>query len=300
MEQRSITVRRSLALLSLFMSASPSVGGEFSPGVWVAPAAVYFAPELDSFEGGAFKAKTYIESTVQGADRSDTIANDLSEFGSSVQAGLEVGVTISDRASVFVGGSRWDESSSGTVNAPFPLQDSLNQAEYSRSADLSFSDRYLGFEYQFHRRAEKYGLRARIAVHQAFGVDYVERYSWNVTDGAATGEHRTVNVEMTADNSYFPELAIGGTYFFWPWLMAGIDIGYVYDSRPTPVRPGSISDNFEAGDQVSIYLPIAPNGVDGDMQYRSGSRDNLEDLELDFSGWRIYARIAVSFDGIGL
>lgn len=297
MELSSMSHRKLVAGLALFLPAQLSVAGEFN--VWVAPAVIHFGPDLKSFEDGAFKAKTYVDGSVAGNTQSSTITNDLPAFGASVDPALELGVTISDRASIYIGGFRWSESTSNTVETPFPLQDSLNQVEYARSAHLSFNDRYLGLEYRLNKGGEKFGLHGRIVVHQAYNIDYVEEYGWNVTGGPATGEKRTFKAEMGADNAYLPELAIAGTYAFLPWLTAAFDFGYVYDTSATQVRNRHYEGNVTGADQVSIFLPIAATGSDGGIQHRAGSRDNMEDLKIDFSGWRVSARIVVSLGRVG-
>ena len=298
---RCAPVAAALALLALPWSGQSWAAEEKR---WsISPMLGIHSPKLTALNHGEFKAPMFgrgrliFDQTDAGQDFDFAFDNPLPEMEFGTEAGIELGLRLDERNTLFIGASVWESGSTSSVRTEIPFQGSLTPVGYERSARMSYFQYFLGWQRTLLSEAKKFRLHSRLSLHEVFDIDYKEDLVFGFDTGAETFK-RLVVMESQATGLLMMQLGLGGEYFFTDWLSFGADVGYTVSFRKFELGNATLNTDIQPEDNLSFRLPAEPDARQR-LTYLAEARsyDDLtyRPMELGFDGWRLLFRANMYF-----
>lgn len=303
-EQRG--ARRGVAVgCSVFLLMS-AAGGTVSADdrLWsVSPVLGVHSPRLTALNKGEFRAplpgrgRLIFDQADAGQDFDFVVDNPLPEMRNGTEGGLEIGLRLDERNTLFFGASVWEGGSTSSVRTEMPFQGVMTPVGYERSGRISYFQYFLGWQRTLLSEAKKFRLHGRLALHEIFDIDYKEDLVFGFDTGTETFK-RIIVMESQATGLLMAQLGLGGEYFFLDWLSIGADLGYTLSLRRFELGNASLSTDIQAEDNLNFRTPAQLN-AEQRLTYlaevRSYSDVTYRPMELGFDGWRMAIRVNMYF-----
>jgi hypothetical protein len=298
---------RAFALVACFAALLPVCAGDVRADTdrWsVTPLIGIHSPRLKLLNSGEFRAplpgrgRLIPAGLDEGFDFDFMIENPLPEMAHGTEAGIEVGLKIDERNTLFIGASVWESGSAASLRTEIPFQGALTAVGYERSGRVSYFQYFIGWQRILSPVDRKYRFYSRVALHEVFDIDYREELVFGFDPSGAETFKRFIVMDSQATGHFMLQLGFGGEYFFRDWLSLGADLGYTVSARKFKLGNATLTTDIQPEDNLNFRTPIQL-----DLQQRltylaeANSFDDVtyRDMELDFNGWRTLFRINLYF-----
>ena len=258
-------------------------------------------PSLEILNEGEFKSPIltgvsplYDDPEEEGVDTNFIIRNPLPRLGIGFTYGFEFQWYISEKHTFLVGGTSWEKMSEATTQVIFPFQGLLREDTISqRRGKLSYTQVYLGWNYNFLSKPRKYRLYTKFSLHEVFDVDYKEDLVFTFTDEFGETFKRIIIIESEASGAFMTHFGLGGEFFLLKWLSIGLESGFFVGSIVN-LKLDSIKNDFLFTDADIRNFPTSTD-VSNNVIYRSEDDTSWEPFKLGFDGWVALFRIKIYF-----
>ena len=288
-----------LVALSLFTTNGWAVEGDRNWGL--SPYLGVYQPSLKSLNKGEFHSP--YEGT---ADLVDQFGNNnnvtvpfvyrapLPELKPGAMGGLEFQWRINDKHVFLIGGSNWEATSAATSQGIFPIQGAFESVISKRKGDISFTEFYLGWRYNFIRKPKRHDLYFNLSIHDVFDVSYREDFSVLFLSGPPRSFRKSMVVQSRATGLLLLQGGGGEEWFINDWLSLGVEAGYTFGLKALRLGDGKLTTDFQDTDNLFLQLPLIQN-TSGVMQYKLESGGEYRDLRLGFEGWKALLRATIYY-----
>jgi hypothetical protein len=269
----------------------------------VSPLLGIHSPRLTTLNKGEFKAplpgrgRLIFDQADAGQDFDFIVENPLPEMKNGAEGGIEIGLRLDERNTLFFGASVWESGSTSSVRTEMPFQGVMRPVGYERSGRISYFQYFLGWQRTLLSEAKKFRLHGRLALHEIFDIDYKEDLVFGFDTGTETFK-RIIVMESQATGLFMAQLGLSGEYFFLDWLSMGADLGYTMSLRRFELGNASLSTDIQAEDNLNFRTPAQLNAQQR-LTYLSEARSysdvTYSPMELGFDGWRLALRVNMYF-----
>jgi hypothetical protein len=294
-----------LALGAVFLLALGPGEAKAERDRWsVTPMLGIHSPRLKLLNTGEFRAplpgrgRLIPAGVEEGFDFDFMIENPLPEMSPGTEAGIEVGLRIDERNSIFFGASVWESGSTSSLRTEIPFQGALTAVGHERSGRVSYFQYFIGWQRILNPDNRRYHFYSRVALHEVFDIDYREELVFGFAPPGAETFKRFIIMDSQATGHFMLQLGLGGEYFFRDWLSLGADMGYTHSARKFKLGNATLTSDIQPEDNLNFRTPVQL-----DQQQRltylaeAVSFDDVtyRDMELDFNGWRALFRVNMYF-----
>jgi hypothetical protein len=271
-------------------------------GRWgVSPYLGLFNPSLKSLNRGEF-----LSPYVGTADLIDQFGNNnnitvpfiyrapLPELSPGAIAGLEFKWRLNDKHVLLLGGGNWEATSSATAQGIFPIQGAFESILSQRQGDLSFTEFYVGWRYNFVHKPDRHDFYFDLSIHDIFDVNYNEKFSLLFLSGPPRSFRKSMVVRSRATGLLLLQAGGGGEWFLNNWLSVGVEAGYAFGFKSLRMGNGDLVTDFQPTDNLFLELPVIQNAA-GNMQYKEERGELYRDLRLNFEGWKALLKATIYY-----
>jgi len=293
-----------LITTNIALSKDKDEGWIFTPSVGVNQLAldtfydtVYKAPFVGSVE-----ITTDLPEDVEGQNQYPTepffFKNDLEPNLVDVEAGLVMRRNFSRSNDFFIGINAWETNSeSGPIRITFPLQgEKFNEADYTRTGKLSYTQFFLGLRHYLTKRSNKFNAYVNLSLHELYDVDYEEKNIFEFTSGPPEGFKRIFVFKSQATGLLMMQFGVGGEYSFAEKFSIGLEGAYAVHIQGGVLRGVTVSDDTNDGDRIKSD-PLVLNVVNAQLD--TGALDaqgvDYEKVKLRFDGWHLLVKFNIEF-----
>ena len=289
-------------ILLFFLLCTLDVPALYAEGTFswtVSPMLGVHSPALTGLNGAEFDATlTGTGDIVLDSSSALTvplkIINPLEDIRYGTEAGLEFEFNFWPRDAFLFGLSSWEGVTTSQVNTEMPFQGVMSQAAFERSADISYTQYYLGWKHYFLDKPKRYKAYSRLTLHELFDVDFREQLVFGFTSGPADTFMRNIIMESQATGIMMPMIGGGMDWYLNDWLSIGFDAGYTFDIRKSVLSHASIKTDLQSGDNLTLELPAQLEPGTLEMMYKT-SDGSYKKIHLSFAGWRALLHITFHF-----
>ena len=265
----------------------------------VSPLLGIYQPVLSGLNGAEFMANIPGQGDIIIDEESSVsfdfeLRNPLSDIRFGTEAGLELELAINEKDSILIGLSSWEGLTTSAVRTEMPFQGILNQVAFERSANISFTQYFLGWKHIFLSKPKNYNVYSRITMHELFDIDLKEDLVFSFDGGPGDSFKRVVVTESQATGILMLQYGLGIEYFVLDWFSFGFDAGFSFSLKKFRLGNARLKSDFQGGDNVNLSLPTI---LDNDQQllYWSNESESYKKLLLSFDGWRALMRATFYF-----
>jgi len=102
------------------------------------------------------------------------------------------------------------------------------------------------------------------------------------------------------------QFGLGGEYFLNKQMSIGMEAGYVLSPRSFELGSTNADDDFQLGDNFSIFVPVRPSSSSSPLGVIDPSTDASQDwtnvavpfpqnMKLRFDGWKLALRFTIYY-----
>ncbi len=241
-----------------------------------------------------------------------TFENPLDDFKTEISGGAEFQWRLHRNHSLILGYSSWEATSSGTIQADFPLQEILSNTIQYRKTKLSYNEFFVGWRYRLFQR-NRYNFYFQTGLHELFDIDFredlsfefVDLPSFSVAGGLVNTPERNIIVQAQSTGTMMIQFGAGGEYFLSDWLSVGFEAGYSFGLEDTTLKNQQRRWDFLAMDNIStaaMNLPTKKVGNEtnylSDFYYDEDEEKYIavyEKLTLDFDSWKVMLKFTIYY-----
>jgi hypothetical protein len=209
-------------------------------------------------------------------------------------AGIEFQWRVNDKHALLIGGGNWEATSSANVRGIFPVQGAFESVAAQRKANVSFTEFYLGWRYNFVHKPKKHDFYFNVSVHDIFDVRYRENLSLLFLTGPPQGFRKSSIIESRATGLMLLQGTGGGEWFITDWFSLDVEAGYAFGLKALRLGNGDLTTDFRSTDNLFLELPIIQNSA-GSMQYKEESGGGYRELRLNFEGWKALLKATIYY-----
>ena len=135
------------------------------------------SPALTGLNGAEFDATltgtgSIIIDASSSVDVPFKIINPLEDIRYGTESGLEFELGFWPHDALLFGLGSWEGITTSQVITEMPFQGIMSQAAFERSADISYTQYYLGWKHYLVDRPRRYKVYSRLTLHELFDVDF--------------------------------------------------------------------------------------------------------------------------------
>ncbi len=290
-----------VSLVMILLMASGIVSAKQEASEWsFSPVVGLHVPDLKQLNEGVFKAPfsgradllLVGDAPVQGTF---LFPNPLPSIDYGPLAGVEFQWKMSDEFWFLIGGSSWEAASEASASGVLPIQGVLSRAGNSRRGKLSYNEFFMGWRHNVIRRPEKLNFYYRFSLHEIFDIDYREDWAFLFLDGPVESFRKNLVVRSQATGVLLLQLGFGAEFFLRKWLSVGLESGYAYGIRDFTLRDSSLRVDFLDTDNLYVDVPLRPNPVTQNAEYKLENGSGYSPLTLSFDGWKALVRVNIYY-----
>jgi hypothetical protein len=297
----SPNLKRCLFATILCIAAANSRAAEREHNWGVSPYLGLFSPSLKLLNRGEF-----LSPYVGTADLIDQFGNNnnitvpfiyrnpLPELNPGAIGGLEFKWRINDKNILLLGGGSWEATSAATARGIFPVQGAFESVISQRKGDISFTEFYVGWRYNFIHKPGKHDFYFNLSIHDIFDVSYREDFSVLFLSGPPRSFRKSLVVQSRATGLLLLQGGGGGEWFINDWFSVGVEAGYAFGFRPLRLGNADLVTDFRSTDNLFLELPLIQNSA-GNMQYKEERGEKYRDFRLSFEGWKALFKATIYY-----
>ena len=220
--------------------------------------------------------------------------NPLPELNPGTIGGLEFKWRINDKHVLLLGGGSWEATSAATSRGIFPIQGAFESVISQRKGDISFTEFYVGWRYNFIHKPKKHDFYFDLSIHDIFDVSYREDFSVLFLSGPPRSFRKSLVVQSRATGLLLLQGGGGGEWFINDWFSLGMEAGYAFGFKSLRLGNGDLVTDFRSTDNLFLELPLIQNSA-GNMQYKEERGQEYRDFRLSFEGWKALLKATIYY-----
>jgi len=265
----------------------------------VSPMLGIYQPVLSGLNGAEFAANIPGKGDIVIDEESSVsfdfeLRNPLSDIRFGTESGVELELFINANDSMIFGISSWEGLTTSAVRTEMPFQGTINSIAFERSANVSFTQYYLGWKHTIFSKPNDYRVYSRVTMHELFDVDFKEDLIFSFDGGAGDSFKRIVVTESQATGVLMFQYGLGVEYFVLDWFSFGFDTGFSFSLKKSRLGNATLKSDFQGGDSVSLNLPTILD-AEQKLLYLDSDGTSYKKLWLSFDGWRALMRATLYF-----
>jgi len=265
----------------------------------VSPMLGIYQPVLSGLNGAEFAANIPGRGDIIIDEESSVsfdfeLRNPLSDIRFGTESGVELELPINDKDSMIIGMSSWEGLTTSAVRTEMPFQGVMNQIAFERSANVSFTQYFLGWKHNIINKPNDYRVYSRLTMHELFDIDFKEDLVFAFDGGSGDSFKRVVVTESQATGILMFQYGLGIEYFVLDWFSFGFDAGFSFALKKNRLGNASLKSDFQGGDSVTLSLPTILDS-EQKLLYLGSDGTSYKKLWLSFDGWRALMRATFYF-----